>query len=356
MFRALILALLALPAAAQNNLWPTGWTPHQTVKFGGLNILQDSTEIDGDAQIAVNVLTDNTYLEKRPGNVFLSSANAGFPVAYVTDWVAASGTRYLIQQSSGNVYATNFSGNPVLIATVAANYNLMTAPAFSRLEFADGYRPLWYWDGNSTYTVTDNADGNGSSNMTAPTCTLIDFKDNRLWCANLPYGFNTPGNTENGGGSYTVLTSSAGGDGYWAVPSDAAQVDDAPNRFDFSPDDGDQIVCLAHTPWGEFIGKHNSSWMMKGNGNLSYQPLPISSKTGCVDQRSVQMVYGVLVFLSVDGVYGYAGSGEPQLLTRELDPLMVTVREALSIQGFWATQLEPDWASGTESTTTGTGA
>jgi hypothetical protein len=92
--------------------------------------------------------------------------------------------------------------------------------------------------------------------------------------------------------------------------------------------------------------------MVKGNGNLSYDPRLLDPKIGCVDNRSVQMVYGVLEWLAIDGVYGYDGSGPPHLLTRDLDPLMQLVREATFSQGQWATQLQPDWASGTESTTT----
>lgn len=343
--RALLLAaLLTAPAAAQS-LYPNGYTAIPMEKWGGLNLLLDSTEIDGDAQAAQNVLTDSFYLEKRPGNVRLATILAGFPVLYANDWVAPSGSRYLIAQASTTIYQTNFSGSPVVLSTISTGFNITTTPAFSKLEFADGYRPLWYWDGNSTVTVKD------SNNNNAPICTYVAFKDSRLWCANLPSGFSVVGNTQNGGGSSTVLVSSKNGDGYWSVPSNVGLVDDVPNRFDFNPNDGDQITCMAATPWGMFIAKRNSSYMVKGNGNLSYDPRLLDPKTGCVDNRSVQIVYGVLKWLAVDGVYGYNGSGTPQLLTRELDPLMQTVREATFSQGQWATQLQSDWATGTQSTT-----
>lgn len=307
----------------------------------------DSTHIGGDAQAAVNVLTDNSYLEKRPGNTLLTTILSGSPVKYTTSWTSAGGSLYLIGQASTTIYQTNFSGSPVALSTISSGANLTTISAFSRLEFADSIRPLFYWDGNSTGTVTD-----GASGAIAPVCTYVDFKDTRLWCANLPNGFSTTGNTTNGGGASTVIVSSAGGDGYWAVPANFNVIDTAPNRFDFNPNDGDSVTCLARTPWGEFVGKRYSSYIVKGNGNLSYDPRVLDPKIGCVDNRSVQMVNGVLQWLAVDGVYAYDGGGSPQLITRELDPLMQTVREATFSQGQWATQLQSDWQTGTESTTT----
>lgn len=344
--RGLLLAI-ALAASASAQIVPSTWKPIVTDKWGGLNLLQDSTMIDGDAQTAINVLTDNSFLEKRPGNVRLATILAGFPVQYVTDWVSPSGSRYLVAQASQTIYQTNFSGSPVSLSTIAVNSNLTTVAAFSKLEFADGNRPLWYWNGTTTGTVTDAASGN-----VAPTCTVIAFKDSRIWCGNLPNGFSVVGNNTNGGGGSTVLISSSGGDGYWSTPSNYTLVDNVANRFDFNPDDGESINCLANTPWGMYVGKRNSSYIIKGNGNLSYTPLLLDPKIGCVDNRSVQMVYGVLQWLAVDGVYGYDGEGSPHLLTRELDPLMQTVREATFSQGAWATQLKSDWSSGSESTTT----
>lgn len=344
----LFAALLAFPAirsTAQEA--PSTWKPIFVDHWGGLNVLQDSTMIDGDAQTAQNVLTDNTYLEKRPGNVRLATILSGSPVSYVNDWAAPNGNRYLIAQASNTIYQTNFSAGIVALSTIAIGNTITTVPAFSKLEFADSYRPLWYWNDVSTAQVTDAASGN-----VGPICTYITFKDARIWCANLPSGFTTPGNTTNGGGQSTVIVSSAGGDGYWAVPSNASSVDNAPNRWDFNPDDGESINCLATTPFGTFVGKQHSTYFVKGTGNISYVPLLLDPKIGCVDNRSVQMVYGVLEWLAVDGVYGYDGSGPPHLLTRDLDPLMQTIREATFSQGQWATQLQSDWQNGTESTTT----
>ncbi len=333
--RGLLLALLlAVPAAAQ--LYPPSWKPISVSKWGGLNLLNDTTMIDGDCQDCQNVLTDNSYLEKRPGNVLLKTILAGYGVTYVNDWTAPSGSRYLIAQASGTIYQTNFSGAPVALSTIAAGYNLTMTPAFSKAYFADGARALWYWDGTSTATATDPTSG-----AAAPICTYTVFKDNRIFCGNIPNA-----------SSSQVDVSSSGGANYWQVPADAASVDNAPNSFLFTPDDGDYITCMAATPWGVFVGKRYSSYMIKGNGNLSYDPRILDPRIGCVDNRSVQVDYGVLKWLSIDGVYGYDGAGPPHILTRELDPLMKKIRQGQTSEGQWATQLQPDWASGTTSSTT----
>ena len=351
--RSIILGLLllagAIPARSQNDpLWPSGWKPIVIDKWGGLNLLNDTTMIDGDAQSAQNVLTDSGYLEKRPGNTRLATILPGSQVQYVNEWYAPTGQHFLIAQASKTVYQTDLSGSVVVLSTIQAGYNLSVVAGFSVLNFADGYEPIWYWNGESTGTVTDPVTGNE-----APTCTYLAYKDARLWCANLPDGFTEVGDVSSGGGSSTVLVSSVGGNGYWAVPYNVSQVPDAPNRWDFNPDDGDQITCMAATPWGMYVGKRYSSFIVKGDDNSQYDPRLLDSKIGCIDNRSVQMVNGVLEWLSVDGVYGYDGQGTAQLLTRELDPLMQTVREASFSQEQFATQLQSDWASGTESTTTG---
>lgn len=342
----LLAALLAAPAFSQSPpMYPPGQKAIVYEKWGGLNLLQDSAILGDDAQVAQNVLTDNSYLEKRPGNVLLTTILSSSTSKYVTGWSSPGGNLYIVAQASQTIYETNFSGPPVALSTIPVGFNVTTVAAFSKLEFADGTRQIWYWDGVSTSTVKDAA-----SLAPGPVCTYNAFKDNRLWCANLPNGFTESGNTQNGGGSSTVLISSSGGDGYWAVPSNVSLIDNAPNRFDFNPNDGDQITCMASTPWGMFIGKRNSSYIIKGNGNLSYNPRILDPQIGCVDNRSVQMVYGVFQWLAVDGVYGYDGSGPPRLLSRELDPLVKQIREATFSQGQWATQLQTDWATGTEST------
>lgn len=336
---ALLIALLALPALQAQAQVQQNWQPIAIDKWGGLDLLHDSTQISPtDAQVARNVLTDNGYLEKRPGNVILTTILAGYPVKYVNDWVSPNGTRYLISHASSTVYQTDFSGSPVALSTTGPTANISVLPAFARLFIADGVRAPWYWDGTSTATVV-NANG-----LAAPICTYLAYKDSRIFCANIPNE-----------GTSRVRISSTGGAGYWVVPPDVATVDNTPNVFDFTPDDGDHINCLATTPWGVFVGKQYSSSMIKGTGNISYDLRILDPKVGCKDNRSVQMVYGVLQWLSNDGVYAYDGSGPPRLISRELDPLIGKLQSTSYGSKEWRVDIKDEWTAG-NLTASGSGA
>lgn len=333
--RSVVLFLLiAAPSAAQ--MLPQGWKAMVPEKWGGLNLILDSTNIDGDAQDAQNVLTDSGYLEKRPGNVLLTTILAGVTTPYINEWNAPNGTRYLIAQASSTVYQTNLGGSPTAISTIAIGNIINTAPAFSKLYFADGNRQLWSWDDVSTATVYDPISGSS-----APVCTYLDTKDTRVYCGNIPNE-----------SASRVRVSSTGAAYYWTQPPNFASVDNAPTLFDINPDDGDQINCLKTTPWGVYVGKRYSSYMIKGTGNLTYELRVVDPKIGCVDNRSVQMVYGVLKWLAVDGVYGFDGSGPPRLLSWDIDPLIKKIRQGGFGQNQWTTQLAADWATGTTSSGT----
>jgi hypothetical protein len=330
--RALLLAAAILATAVSAGAvdpYPAGWTPTTVSEFGGLNLLNDSTAIGNDAQKAQNVITDNGYLEKRPGNEILGTILPGYPVKYVTDWVSPQGTRFLIAHASNTVYETDFSAAPVALSAAQPLFNITSVPAFARIYFADGYRAPWFWNGTTTGTVVS------ASGTAAPICTYLAYKDSRIYCANIPNE-----------GTSRVRVSSTGGAGYWVVPPDVASVDNAPSVFDFTPDDGDSIKCMQTTPWGMFVGKQYSSWMIKGTGNLSYELRILDPKVGCKDNRSVQMVYGVLEWLSNDGVYAYDGSGPPRLISRELDPLIANLPYTSYGTKFWLNNVQADWEAG----------
>ena len=324
---ALALLLAAVPAAAQ--LYPKEWTPLAVSQWGGLNLLNDSTVIGTDAQKAQNVLTDNGYLEKRPGNVLLGTILSGYAVKYADDWVSPNGTRYLLAHSSNTIYQTDFSAAAVALGTVTASASVNSIAAFSRRYFADGTVVPWYWDGSSTATLVS------VSGAYAPICTYMTLKDSRVFCANIPSE-----------GRSRVRISSTGGAGYWVVPSDVSSVDNAANVFDFAPDDGDSIQCMATTPWGVFVGKRYSSWMIKGTGNLSYELRILDPKIGCADNRSVQMVNGVLQWLSVIGVYAYNGAGPPALISRELDPMLRGLAFATARSQEWRVDTQAEFEQG----------
>ncbi len=176
------------PSFSFAQLGPPGWKPTTETSWGGLNLLPDTTLIPtNDSPDAVNVMTDSGYLEKRPGNVRLTQVLNGYPLTYSSEWLAPSGTRYLIAESSSSVYETDFSSAPVLLSSVAAGYTIDPVAAFSKLWVADGYEPIWDWNETSTETVVD-AQGNK-----APECTFLTFANQRLYCANIPGGTNIDG-------------------------------------------------------------------------------------------------------------------------------------------------------------------
>ncbi len=329
MIRSLFLGLLLAVPLHAVPLFPPSWSPVQIGTWGGLNLLNDSTAIGNDGQKAQNVITDNGYLEKRPGNVLLTTIDAGSPKKYVDDWVAPNGSRYLLAHSSNSIYQTDFSTSAVVLGTVTAGYSINSLSQFSRRYFADGNVPPWYWDGSSTSTLVSD---NGTA---APICTFMAAKDSRVFCANIPNE-----------GRSRVRISSTGGAGYWVVPPDVAFVDNAPNVFDFTPDDGDSIQCMATTPWGVFVGKRYSSWMIKGTGNLSYELRILDPKIGCIDNRSVQMVNGVLQWLSLNGVYGFTGGGPVGLLSRDLDPLLRNLSASTARAQEWRVDTQLEWRDG----------
>lgn len=327
--RALAMALaaaaaIALPARAVE-LYPAAWTPVPVQTWGGLDVLRDTTDIDpADSPDAKNVITDSGYLEKRPGNVRIAQVLNGYAVRMVQEWVAPSRTRYLLAHSSTSILYTDLGGSAVVLSSVTASQNVEALPAFGKVLFADGSQPAWYWDGTSTGSIAG-----------MPICNHITFAHERIYCGNIP--------SES---SSRVRVSSYGGVGYWTVPSNVSQVADAPNVFDFQKDDGEGINCLKATPWGVFVGKRHSTHILKGYDNLTYYKRVIDPNVGCLDQRTVQIVGGQIIWLALDGIYTYNGTGQPQLLTRNIEPLISDIRQLNSQAAEWIINVQADWRAG----------
>jgi hypothetical protein len=324
--KALLLLLLALPAPlVRSQALPQTWKAVGTADWGGIDALNDSSLIkDEDAQDAANVITDNGYLEKRPGNVRIATILDGYAVKLVREWVAPSQTRYLIAHSSNTVYQSNLSASPVALSTVTNAQNVSIVSAFTKVYIADGGSALWYWDGSSTATVSG-----------APICNLIEFANERIYCGNIPAE-----------SSSRVRVSSFGGAGYWTVPSNVSTVGDAPNVFDFQKDDGESITCMKATPWGLFVGKRHSTHILKGYDNLTYYKRVIDPNVGCVDNRTVQIVNGQVIWLALDGVYSFNGTGQPVLISRSIEPLVKTIRQLNSVAAQWVTSTSTEFETG----------
>lgn len=325
MTRFLLAALLALPTLARAQAWqanPVG-------EFCGLNTFNDASQIKPcDSPDAQNVLTDTGGLEKRPGNVRIATILSGYSVKFANEFIAPSRTRYLIAHASTTVYQTDLgSVTPIALSTVNTNGTISFAPAYGKAIFQDGVGNPWYWDGNSTATLTG-----------APIGSYIQFADERLYVANIP--------SESGA---RVRVSSFGSVNYFTVPSNVSAIPDGPNSFDFQKDDGESITCFRVTPWGKVVGKKHSMHILKGYDNSTYYKRLIDPKVGCLDDRSMQMVDGLLIWLSYDGVYAWQGTGPPLLLSREIEPIIRQIRQINSTAAQWVVDTLGDFQGGTSS-------
>ena len=292
-------------------------------EFLGLNTFQDSSKIkDGQAQDLQNVLTDAGYLEKRPGMVRYASVLDGFKVEHLFEFIAPSKTKYLIAHSSDSIYQTDLSGTFVRISSMTSGNTVDFTSAFAKLYWVDGTAPMKSWDGTSTATV------NGP-----PVCSFLEFADERLYCANTAAS------------SSRVDVSSFGGAGFWTIP--ATLTPDSPNSFTFQLNDGEAITCFKSTPWGKVVGKRHSMHILRGYDNNTYTKRLISPNVGCLDDRTMQVVDGTLVWLSQEGLYGWQGSGPPEHISKEIPPTISAIRQLSSVRASWLVSSQVDWEKGT---------
>lgn len=319
MLKALLAAIfLAIPAQAQR-LSEEGMAVY---KFCGMDTFHDSSQVDDCSSPDLrNVITEKGYLEKRPGNLRVATVASGFAVRALPEFIAPDGTRYTITHSSHSVYRTNYGASPVSLTTTSTSYEIDITAAYGKLIVANGFDNVWTWDGTSTSTLVG-----------APRCTYLGFADERVYCAN----------TATSGSQ--VAVSSFGGSAYWTVPTTLTA--DAPTSFTFQRDDGENITCFKVTPWGKFVGKPTSTHIIKGYDNNTYYKRVIDPKIGCVDNRSVQMLDGRLIWLAKDGVYAWSGAGAPVLISVEIDPTIKAIRQLNSNRSFWFLTQPGDFSQG----------
>ena len=329
MLAAALGLLLAIPAGAQLIQQEVGFTVDQ---WGGVNSYNDSARIgDFDAQDAANVLTDRGFLEPRPGIVKSSSIGSGY-IRALGHYGQSESNRFLIVQSTGNVYKYDFGTSVIAIATVNTTNNIDMAGAFQKLYISDGVAPIIEYTGTSSSTLAGS-----------PICRWLEFGLERIWCGAVVAESES-----------RVRVSSFGGASYWVVPDDVSEQDDAPNSFDFQKDDGDGINCLKRTPWGMVVGKDNSLHIIKGLGNTTFRKEVISATVGCMDDRTMQMHEGLLTWLARDGVYQWPGAGPPLIISRDIDNKVKGIRQ-LSGSGTngWSVNTFADWQSGSSSLNSG---
>ncbi len=320
--RGLLLALVLAATAQAQRTGEVGFTVDQ---WGGLDTQHDSARIsDFDAQSADNVLTDSGRLDKRTGNVRLATILAGYPNKAIREFVPASLTRYVVAHASTTVYQTDLGGTVTALSTVTANANVDMVQALNTLIVQDGQRTPWTWDATSTTSLSG-----------MPTCKFLEYANERVYCANLPSQSTS-----------RVAVSSYGSVSYFTVPANVSEVGEAPNTFDFQREDGDIITCLKATRLGMFVGKSRSTHIIKGYDNFTFRKEVISENIGCQDDRSVQTVDGNIVWLGQDAVYSWTGAGRPDAISRDIDPIIKSLRQGNSFSSSWVLNSEGDFEAG----------
>lgn len=330
----LLLILSLLPSTLRADDTTPGrlksWSPQFQNKFCGLDTLHESSLLDDcDAQSLQNVLTDRGYLEERTGMIRLfSPILSGFPVKQVYEYVGLSNTRYIIAHASNTIYETNLANTPLALSTAASGQNVECAVLSGDLVCDDGAGAMWDWNETSTTTV------NGG----APICNLLATEYGRMFC-----GAPTTDLSQ-------VAVSSYPGFGYW-IPSTLVPLPaNSATTFEFNPNDGDSIQCMRTTPWGLFVGKRNSSYILKGYDNTSFFVQTIDPSIGCVDQRTFQMVNGLATWMSQKGVYQWPGWGPPIWISEKIDPTYRGIRQLSSNSNFWEMQSQANWQAGSFTT------
>lgn len=320
----IFLLLLAAPGRAQVDRKPFELVLE---KFCGNNDHVPSNKIpDCDSPDSENVLTDNGVLEKMPGmDTIIAAVNTGYPIRNTWAFTTSGNSKYLIAHSSVGIYYTDFSASPVLLNTVSNDYEVDAVAAFSKIYFTNRTTWPWTWDGVST--DTKKSDGQ-------PLCTYYEFAHERIYC----------GNSDTSASAIHV--SSYGSGSYWTVPADVDEEPDGPNLFYFSKGDGQSITCLKQTPWGIFVGKPNSTHILKGYNNDTYYKRVIDPVVGCTDDRLVQMLDGILIWLAKDGVYAWSGTGQVQRISDKISGTIDDVRTGQAFIDYYTVTSKSQWEEG----------
>jgi len=317
----LVLALTCPVFAQSNEALQLKYVP----AFGGINNFNDSSRIDNiDAKDARNVITDAGWLEKRTGTREIGIVVPGYITEYIKEYIAPSRTRYMIAHTSDTIWQSDFSSTFTVVSTIAENSKIDSLTAFGRHYISDGSTVPWYWNTTSSQTVP-----------TMPPCFLMEFADDRLYCA------NTTANPS------TLYASRYADPSDWTLTTADPMPDDDPMSWNFYNNDGDIILCLRKTPWGVVLGKGYSMHILKGTGNDTYHKRIIATDIGCADDRSMQMVRGKLHWLSFDGVYQWDGTNPPKDISWEITSTIDEIRQLNSQLDSWKLTSAADWALGT---------
>ena len=295
--------------------------------FGGVDNYHDSARIDeADFQDARNILTDRGYIEKRFGSTrVIDAVQSGYPINYVKEFITQSNVKKFLIQTSTIIYATDFSASPVQIATVNVNGITSSVSAYNKHYFVNGYDTAFSHDGTNVVLTPEIPTG----------CKYLIFADECLWCANVS------------GLESTVYKSAYGDPTDWTIPATDPLPADAANAFTMDRQDGKPLTCAYYSPYGKIFWKRNKMFVVRGVDNDDYAKYRLSDNVGCVDNRSVRLVNGVVTWLAEDGIYQWeGGSNPPTLISREIDPTVKSIRQSVSAADNQAISSYADFLSG----------
>ena len=283
--------------------------------FGGINNFLDPMMIaDGDAQNAKNVITDEGDLRTIPGNVLYTVIGSS-AISYLGEYVNPAGSHELISKTGLSVFAST-----ITINTLNADRDIDMVSAFNSAYFVDGTTNSFSYNGTSVSATIGFED-----------CKFVEYYQGRMVCVNM--------STD----SAKIDMSWYNNPALWTVTSDP----DSGSIKYFDREDGYGINCVKSTPFGLFLGKGHSTQFLKGDSNDTFYQVPLSGDVGCVDDRTIQLVDGELVWLSQDGWYAYDGASAPRPISIEVKNATNNIRQSAASESNVNTNTQSVWQAGT---------
>lgn len=296
--KALLLLLLAIPAAAEN---PEQIFPLPLFRDGLYTRYSANAIPDGGLAEALNVTldedVDGTVVARRGYSKYNTSAILDSKtVRGLWSFDATDGTKYLIAFSSTSFFKSSGDGTWTQITglngfSLTKEFDCTTT--IGKFWCGNG-DVVFSWDGTSTHTVSG-----------APLGNLVSRFRNRVLIAGVSGSKGRLlGSGELDGTDFTIQ-----------IPG----VSTTPISLAFGgADDGEEITCLMGAYQDAFIvGKRNSLWALYGFGRTDFQIRELSREVGCIDRRSVREKNNCLYWMSLRGIEKFCGAS----IVRISDPI-----------------------------------
>ena len=294
------LGFLALPAWALAPLKPFAFNDFHC----GVDSYHSPLTInDCFVQDALNVYFDKSAAaEKRKGfTVFVSSKSYSYTGAW--SYTDASNNIWLVARSSDSIMATTGVGTnsfTVKIATVSSVDTVNSVNAFGDIFFVDPTQGVYYWNGTATTFVSGSPKG-----------SLITEFHGRIWVA----GLGIPNGNQLYGSKYLDGT-------VWTTGPNATD----PVQFQIGLNDQFDVIAAFFAGFNDtlYIFKNYSINALYGFDQTDFQIRVLNKEVGCIDQRSVQPIFGGLVFASPRGIEffdGYTATRISDSIKDKVDPI-----------------------------------